>query len=242
MKQKNKIDFTTEPEFSFLYDLPPSDFMSEHFDHFAVIDWIDSELEHTFSGFVVSLIALSYLRINGTSADNKFHIPLNASFDTLTYSKGQNFFVDIFNRYKIICEANAILSGTASILEQYYMAGAKVLSAEYQEKIAGRIFDLDWSEKGLLNADGPDMSGQVRQFAGYTYPDDWNDKKFTNWACGVYVERELIRGRTGSVTHRRIQATLAEKYSFTYQADDHVWLTSEGRCGGGFRPRSGSAG
>lgn len=224
MSQENKIDFITEPKHSFLYDLCPSDFMSECFDHFAVINWIDSELEHTFSGFVVSLITLSYLRINGTSADNKFHIPASASFDSLTYNKGQNFFVDLFNRYRIICELNTVLGGTASILEPSFMSGANDLSVEFQEKIASRILELDWSERGFLNQDGPDMAGHITPFTNYTYPEDWNDKKFTNWACGVYVERELIR-------ENLVEKKTNSAYSELYRQVHHLKLLLNIRLG-----------
>ncbi|OHB57798.1 MAG: hypothetical protein A2Y07_10785 [Planctomycetes bacterium GWF2_50_10] len=161
MSHENKIDFIMKPENSFLYS---NDFMSNHFRQFSVIIDIHSELDQNFDGFVVSLVTFAYFRINGIAANNVLHIPKKASPDNLSYNEGDNFFVDIFNHYKIICEANEVLKSTVSILEPFFMAGAENLPSEFQKNIAKELLELDWSDRG-----------------------------FTNQECGLYVEGDLIR-------------------------------------------------
>lgn len=190
---ENKIDFTATPQYSFLYDTPPADFMSEYFDQFAIIEGIHRELEHTFAGFVVGFVTFAYLRINGTSAHNKLRIPANASLDSLSYDEENNFFVEIFNRYKMICEANTVLHETASILEPYFMAGANKLSEEYQKNIAHDLPLLDWSDKGAANESAAANVDRDTSYTGYIFGPDWKERKLTDHAVGVYVEREQIR-------------------------------------------------
>lgn len=160
MSQQNKIDFTVLPEESFLNE---TEHMDEHFRQFSIISDIQGKLEN-YNGFIVGLVTFTYLRINGANANNKLRIPANASFDNLTYNEGQNFFIDIFDRYKIICEVNTLLDKTATLLEPAFIAGANNLSAEFQKNIAKELLALDWSESG-----------------------------FTNQDCGLYVEGTLIR-------------------------------------------------
>lgn len=212
---ENKIDFTATPQFSFLYDTPPADFMSEYFDQFAIIEDIHRELEHTFVGFVVGFVTFAYLRINGTSTHNKLRIPANASFDTLSYDGKNNFFVEIFDRYKIICDANTVLHETASILEPYFMAGANKLSVEYQKNIAHDLPLLDWSDKGTANDLAAGMAGQERSLIGYTCDANWKERKLTNHAVGVYTEREQIR-------EILVERTKDSSYSDLYRHVHHL--------------------
>lgn len=190
---ENKIDFTVTPQYSFLYDTPPADFMSEYFDQFAIIEDIHRELEYTFAGFVVGFVTFAYLRINGTSAHNELRIPASAAFDTLSYDGKNNFFVVIFDRYKIICDANTVLHETASILEPYFMAGANKLSTEYQKNIAHDLPLLNWSDKGTANELAAANVDRDTSYTGYTFGSDWKERKLTDHAVGVYVEREQIR-------------------------------------------------
>lgn len=166
MSHKNKIDFISVPENSFINEL---EHMDENFRQFSLIGSIHNE-SPSFKGFIVALVTLAYLRVDGASTYNKALIPANASFESLTYTEGQNFFIDIFNRYKIICELNPLLTGTATILEQFFIAGAQHLSVEFQIDFAKKSHELDWSEKG-----------------------------FTNQDCGLYVECTLIRENLATV-------------------------------------------
>lgn len=161
MSPGNKIDFIAKPEKSFLYS---NDFMSNHFRQFSIINDIHSELDQNFNGFIVGLITLTYFRLNGIAKKKKLEIPPTASFDNLSYNELTNFFADIFNRYKKICEANKTLESTASILEPYFLAGATKISSCAQERFAIELIAMDWSESG-----------------------------FTNQECGLYVEGDLIR-------------------------------------------------
>jgi hypothetical protein len=145
MKRKNKIDFFSDRD---LYDTVAMDEYSWQFSR--IIFGIHSELGSTFNGFVVVFITFLYLRINVVAA-NKFRIPSNASLDTLVYNEDQNFFREIFNRYKIICETHALLDETTSIFEPYFMAGANKLSVEYQQNFAKELFEYVRSEKGFIN-------------------------------------------------------------------------------------------
>jgi hypothetical protein len=96
--------------------------------------------------FIISLVTFAYLKINGSTADNKLHVPESASFNTLRYIEGRNFFIDILDRFKIICEANAVLGETAPILESKFAAEAEKVSAEFQEEFATELLEFDWNE------------------------------------------------------------------------------------------------
>jgi len=151
MNRKNKIDFIPKTENYVPFKQVESVEIRQGVSQVEIISAILRKLTRNFNGFVVGFVTFAYLRINGTSAGNKLHIPANASFNTLTYNENQNFFIDIFNRYKIICEANALLGETASILEPSFMAGAKNLPKELQEDIARELLQCDWSERGFEN-------------------------------------------------------------------------------------------
>ena len=213
MSQKNKIDFTTEPEFSFLQnDFSGSDLMGEHFAKFEIIFDIAKEFNYSFKGFVVALVTFAYLRINGTNAVNKLMIPAEASLENLTYTEGNSFFFDIFNRYKIICEANPLLTDTVTILEHFFTSGAAKLSEESQRKFAKYISELDWSEKAELDQYIYSMGVQPSD----TIPEEYGHKiRFTNDVCSLFVERELIR-------ELLVERTTDSAYSDLYRQVHHL--------------------
>jgi hypothetical protein len=142
---QNQIDFIPK---SGNYDYPQTTGISD--EHQSVFQDIFIDYGLDFNGVVLCLVIFAYLRINGTSAENKLDIPVNASLDTLTFDEDKNLFIEIFNRYKIICEANSVLGETADILEPYYMAGVK--KGDVQEWVK-KLLELDWSKNGFDQQD-----------------------------------------------------------------------------------------
>ena len=142
---QNQIDFIPK---SGNYDYPQTDGISD--EHQSVLRDIFYDYGLDFNGVVLCLVIFAYLRINGTSAENKLDIPVNASLDSLTFDGEKNFFIEIFHRYKIICEANSVLGETADILEPYYMAGVK--KGDVQDWVK-KLLELDWSKNGFDQRD-----------------------------------------------------------------------------------------
>jgi len=113
MSQENKIDFIPKQDFFDYQEFEvPYDARNGHISE--IIGEIIKEV-HGFKGFAVGYITFIYLRINGISPQNKLNIPQNALSDSLAFNKGENFFVKLFNRFKLISEANEQIADTASI-------------------------------------------------------------------------------------------------------------------------------
>ena len=131
---------------------------------------------------IVGLVTFAYLRIVGSTSGNRMYIPANASFDTLVYTEGKNIFKDIFNRYKIICESNDVLTETVSILESEFMAQAERVSTEFQEKFAIELREHDWSEAGFNNLDNVEYITEEMIFDGLSdYDDSYFDGAYSDY-------------------------------------------------------------
>ena len=142
---QNQIDFIPK---SGNYDYPQTDGISD--EHQGVLRDIFCDYGLDFNGVVLCLVIFAYLRINGTYAENKLDIPVNASLNTLIFDEEKNFFIEIFNRYKIICDANSVLGETADILEPYYMDSVE--KGDVQEWVK-KLLELDWSKNGFDQRD-----------------------------------------------------------------------------------------
>ncbi|HIJ80798.1 MAG TPA: hypothetical protein HPP76_03710, partial [Desulfuromonadales bacterium] len=190
MSQKNKIDFTTKPENDQEYteDLM---YTASVYQTSVIYDIHSFEgVEEKFDGFVLALVCFAYLRIAGTSNITKLDIPLDASISTLCCSEDSNLFVNIFNRYKTICETNKILSGAASILEPYYVEAANKASKELQNSIYKQICEFDWSNPFFTNqvcADFLDYQLIWDRLAELSH-----DKPFPDYFYDTYYASELL--------------------------------------------------
>jgi hypothetical protein len=153
MSENNKIDFIPKPG---KFDI------DKNFEISSAVNLIKS----IDIPLVVGLITFAYLRIIGSNSDNKIYIPANASVKTLVYTEGKNFFKDIFNRYKIVCGVNAILTESASILESEFMSRAEKVSEEFQKTFANELLEHDWSETGFNNTDCIAFITEVMIFEG----------------------------------------------------------------------------
>jgi len=145
MSQGNKIDFTIKSE---QYN---SGAYYKDGDNWPTDIFMDAFVCHLddpdFDRIVLFIVTIAYMRITTTNAENQFHIPANASLDTLKYSEGQNFYNEIFKRFVIICETNEVLSEIPAILESYFMAGAYKASRESNSESI--LLEVDWSESGF---------------------------------------------------------------------------------------------
>lgn len=157
MSQENKIDFTKSPT-DFFFEccdehcnrIGPG----EAFYSLTCYDPIDSDR------VVLFIVIIAYMRINMTSVDNGLIIPENASLDTLSYNEEHNFFIELFNKFKIICEANEVLNDIANTLEESFMAGTakaiEVISGfnkAYTGKIEEELLEVDWSDNAFGKRD-----------------------------------------------------------------------------------------
>jgi len=176
MSQENKIDFTKSPT-NFFFECC-DDFCNrigpgEVFYALCEFDPIDSDRVVLFT------VIIAYMRINVISAENGLIIPENASIDTLKYNEGENFFIELFNRFKMICESNEVLGETASILEANYISGVDKAMKVYDgfrvhsAGLENELLELDWSESGFGKRD---CSLFVRDELLWTNPDNSSDR------------------------------------------------------------------
>lgn len=151
MSQENIIDFTKSPGDFFYKGFDENDDFVYGPNKALTYLFIDNGFG--FGGVIMSIVVIAYMKINATHADHKLHIPASASLDTLKCNDGENFFVELFNRFRIICEANEVLGDTASILEPFFMDGANTASSGCEAGIESELLELDWSESGFGRRD-----------------------------------------------------------------------------------------
>jgi hypothetical protein len=154
MSQENKIDFTKSPGDNF-YRVEQADGVSDDDynrrpdEMFCMLHMGEGRID--FDRLTLFMIIATYMRINATKWDNKFRIISNAALDTLTYK--ENFFIELFNRYKIICECNELIGKTATILEYPFSAGAYQMDREFEGGYHGNLLECDWSKNGFSKRD-----------------------------------------------------------------------------------------
>ena len=154
MSQENKIDFTKSPA-DFFYSMWDTDTCDEECNLYGPLEifystYSDNLDNPDFDRIVLFIVTIAYMRMNSTNVDNQFHIPAGVSLDTLSYIDEQNFFKELFIRFKVICIANEVLGETATILEPYFMAGADKLARENTDSGCGSgLIEVDWSESGF---------------------------------------------------------------------------------------------
>jgi hypothetical protein len=176
MSQENKIDFTTCPQGAFFNLYGDDENRHQSGDIFFALSDYDVV---DYDRIVLFIVIIAYMRINSTKADIKFHIPQNASLETLACNKGENFFKELFNRFKIICEANEVLGETAVILESSYMSGADKASRSEAAGIEIEIPELDWSDRGFDSGFGKrDCSLYVKDGLIWTNSDEYGFKVY----------------------------------------------------------------
>jgi len=154
MSQENKIDFTKSPT-DFFFESWPVPYEGNYFTYeparifYALtnFDPIDSDCVVLFT------VIVAYMRMNATNGGKGPIIPATASLDTLKYNENENFFKELFNRFKIICDANEVLAEIANILEESYMFALDKVARTNYTGIEYELLKLDWSDSGFGKRD-----------------------------------------------------------------------------------------